>query len=103
VNENDRLHSVQEHPLVDDAKLGYQDDKYRIIEEVKPDVICLGYDQESFTENLDAELARRGLSASIVRCQPFYPDSFKSSLLRNVRDDEEVLGEVEYEEGGLPL
>jgi FAD synthetase len=103
VNEKDRLLKVQEHPLVDDARLGYHDDKYRILEDVRPDVICLGYDQEAFTENLDAELARRGLSASIMRCQPYYPDTFKSSLLRGAREEEEMTMEAEYEEGGLPI
>lgn len=104
VNEQDRLFAVQEHPFVDDARLGYEDDKYRVIEEIKPDFICLGYDQETFTENLDAELARRGLSAAIVRCQPYYPETYKSSLLRGARmDEEEALAEAEYEEGGLPL
>jgi len=59
MNESERLFAVQEHPLVDEARLGHEDDKYRVLEEIKPDVICLGYDQEAFTENLDAELARR--------------------------------------------
>ncbi|MEK7115819.1 MAG: adenylyltransferase/cytidyltransferase family protein, partial [Patescibacteria group bacterium] len=62
MNEDARLEAVLDHPLVDDARLGYPGDKYKIIEEVNPDVLCLGYDQEAFTENLDAELARRGLS-----------------------------------------
>ena len=104
MNELARLGAVQEHPLVDDAKLGYEEDKFRILEEIKPDVICLGYDQEAFTENLDAELARRGLSAEIFRCQPFQPDTFKSSLLRGARtDDDDAFNEAEYEESGMPL
>jgi FAD synthetase len=102
-NEQDRLHTVMDHPLVDDARLGYPGDKYRIIEEVNPDIICLGYDQEAFTENLDAELARRGLSANIVRAEPFFPDQFKSSLLRGMREEEPSPEEAEYEENGLPL
>lgn len=107
MNETERLAAVQDHPMVDDARLGYPGDKYQIIEEIKPDILCLGYDQEAFTENLDAELARRGLSAVIYRCHPFQPDVMKSSLLRGARDrdreDEDALAEVEYEEGGLPL
>lgn len=102
-NEQDRLRAVQEHPLVDDARLGHPDDKYRILEEIQPDVICLGYDQEAFTENLDAELARRGLSASIHRCDPYYPDTYKSSLLRGARQDDDSMAEAEYEESGMPL
>lgn len=102
-NQDDRLAAVSEHPLVDDARLGYQEDKYRVIEEVNPDIICLGYDQEAFTENLDAELARRGLSATIVRSEPFFPEMYKSSLLRGMREEEAPDEEVEYEENGLPL
>lgn len=104
INELERLVAVQEHALVDDARLGYPDDKYKIIEEVNPDVLCLGHDQEAFTENLDAELARRGLSATIVRCEAFLPESFKSSLLRGMREEEpRSIEEEEYEENGLPL
>lgn len=102
-NERERLIVIQNHPLVDEARLGYHDDKYRVLEDVRPDFICLGYDQETFTENLDAELARRGLSATIIRCQPYYPDTFKSSLLRGIREDDEMLSEAEYEENGLPI
>lgn len=102
-NEEDRLSAVLEHPLVDDARLGHPGDKYRIVEEINPDIIALGYDQEAFTENLDAELARRGLSANIVRCEPFFPDQYKSSLLRGMREEVDTSEEAEYEENGLPL
>jgi FAD synthetase len=105
MGQDDRLRVVMDHPLVDEARLGYPDDKYRVLEEFKPDVICLGYDQEAFTENLDAELARRGLSAVIMRCQPYQPDTMKSSLLKGMRrdDDEDQMNEIEYEESGLPM
>ncbi len=103
INERERLLTVQNHPLVDDARLGYEDDKYRVLEEIRPDFICLGYDQEAFTENLDAEMARRGLSALTIRCHAYYPDTFKSSLLRGMKDEDEMMAEVEYEENGLPI
>jgi FAD synthetase len=100
MNENDRLALVNEHPLVDEARLGHLDDRYRVIEEAKPDIICLGHDQEAFTENLDNELARRGLSANIVRCFPYEPPSaFKTPY----EAEEELYTEAEYEERGLPL
>lgn len=101
-NEQDRLRAIQDHPLVDEGVLGYHDDKYRIIQEIQPDVICLGYDQEAFTDSLDVELARRGLAASVVRCEPFYPDTFKSSLLRGARVTDEDFRE-DPEEEGVPL
>ncbi|MCC7357149.1 adenylyltransferase/cytidyltransferase family protein [Candidatus Uhrbacteria bacterium] len=101
-NEQDRLRVVMTHPNVDDARLGYLDDKYKIIEEVRPDYICLGHDQEAFTERLEAELARRGIAATVVRCVPYEPDIRSSSLLRGMRE-EEPMTDAEYDEQGMPL
>lgn len=101
-NESDRLHAVANHVLVDDALLGHVDDKYKVIEQYRPEIICLGYDQETFTDTLDIELTRRGLAASIVRCQPYFPETYKSSLLRGARVTDEDFREEE-EEDGIPL
>ncbi|MCI0479139.1 FAD synthase [Candidatus Uhrbacteria bacterium] len=102
MGEDERLGAVREHPLVDEALLGNLDDKFRVIEEIQPDIICLGYDQESFTDMLDVELTRRGLAVNVVRCQPYFPDTFKSSLLRGARVTDEDFAE-EAEEEGIPL
>ncbi len=45
-NENKRKKVVEDSGLVDKAVLGYKDDRYKIIEELKPGVICLGYDHK---------------------------------------------------------
>jgi FAD synthetase len=80
-NEEDaRLAEVRKE--TDEAMLGYEDDHYRIIEEQKPDVICLGYDQDSFSEGLAEEIKKRGISAKIVRLKPYMPEEYKSSKLR---------------------
>ena len=99
--ERERLRRMQEHALVDEARLGYIEDKYRIIEEVKPDVLCLGHDQEAFVENLDAELARRGLSCTVVRAQMYQPET-TFNRGKDLYDDESFT-EAEYEERGLPM
>lgn len=78
-----RLAAVQSDPLVDEARLGYSDDRYRLIEEVAPDVIVLGYDQSAFTDGLSDALAGRGQTPTIVRAEPFHPDRYKSSLLND--------------------
>lgn len=103
MNEEARLMAVQNHPLVDEAVLGNPDDKYRIIEEVQPDIICLGYDQETFTDTLDVELTRRGLAANVMRCEAYFPDTFKSSLLRGARVTDEDFQEEAPEEEGIPI
>ena len=56
-----RRQAVQKIRQVNRAVLGSLKDPYKIIERVHPDVICLGYDQSSFTDNLEPELKKRHL------------------------------------------
>lgn len=82
-NETERLQAVAACPEVDQAVLGREDqDKYAIIEQIRPDIIALGYDQAHFAERLPQELLARGLSARIIRLKPYKPEQYKSSLLR---------------------
>ena len=82
-NEQQRMLAVYNVPEVDLALLGDKEDPYKVIEEQKPDVICIGYDQDSYTENLEKELEKRGIKAEIVRLKPHMPEKFKSSKIRN--------------------
>lgn len=53
---------------VDRALLGHEDDIFRTVEEVKPDIIALGYDQHFDEKELERQLAARGLGGiRIVR------------------------------------
>jgi len=68
---------------VDKAILGnLGEDKFKVIEDINPDVICLGYDQNFFTESLEKELKKRGITSEIVRADSFNPDKHKSSKLK---------------------
>ena len=83
-SEEKRRVRVETVPDVDVAVLGNSDDPYRIIEEWRPDVLCLGYDQHSdFTKGLEEELERRHLHPPIFRLQPFHPEIYKSSKIKN--------------------
>jgi FAD synthetase len=62
-----RVELVQSLKPVDRAVLGYEDDMYRIISEVRPDIIALGYDQKFDEKELGRELKKRGLTVQIVR------------------------------------
>lgn len=62
-----RVELVQALKPVDRAVLGYEDDIYKIITEVRPDIIALGYDQRFDEEELDCELKKRGVCVKIVR------------------------------------
>lgn len=81
-NEETRLAAVEKETLVNRAVLGNPDDKYAVIEKLKPDIICLGYDQHTFIDQLPEELESRGLSPKIVRLEAFKPEQFKSSKIK---------------------
>lgn len=80
-NQEKRMRIISEFEVVDEVLLGRTNDKYGLIEEVNPDVICLGYDQVIFTEKLEQELKKRKITAEIVRINSFEPNKYKSSLL----------------------
>ena len=81
-DENYRLEEVRKLDFVDEAVLGHKEDILEVLEEFKPDIICLGYDQKTIdVEKLKQELKKRGLKAGIVRAKPFKEDVYKSSKL----------------------
>lgn len=83
-NENKRLEAVQKAPYVDYARLGNEGvSKYEVIKEVKPDIICLGYDQTFFVGKLEDKIKEFGLSTKTVRLAPYKPEIYKSSLLND--------------------
>ena len=58
---NMRVELVASLKPVDMAVLGHEDDIYRTVEDLKPDIIALGYDQRFDEKELDAQLGKRGL------------------------------------------
>jgi len=53
---------------VDKAVLGREGgDIFEIVRELRPDIITLGYDQPFDQQNLEKELAKRGLKVKVVR------------------------------------
>ncbi len=78
--ENQRLEQLQQLPYVTHAVLGSQTDFYHVIETYKPDILCLGYDQQAY--NIEKELHKRNLYPIIIRLEAFHPEQYKSSILR---------------------
>jgi len=82
-SEQERLQTVASVPTVDKVVLGNPGSKYDIIEQEHPDVLCLGYDQTFFLDDLGHELEMRGLYPLIIRLPAFQPEVYKSSLLKS--------------------
>lgn len=80
-NEQSRMLAVYNALEVDLAILGDKEDPYKVLEEQKPDVICIGYDQDSYVENLADEMKKRGINAEVVKLKPYMPEKYKSSKL----------------------
>lgn len=83
-NELERLKAVVSSYIADKVILGDLKDKYKIINRYRPNVICLGYDQVAFTENLDEKLKEYNLDKTkIKRLKSFKEEKYKSSKFKN--------------------
>lgn len=81
-SERQRLRHVKNLYFVNRVVLGNLVDKYAVIEKYKPSVICLGYDQTHFTQQLERELKERHLTTKIIRLKPYKQYMYKSSIMR---------------------
>jgi len=82
-SEEERLESVSGCEYVDKAVLGHKEDILDIVVEEKPDILCLGYDQQVDEKWLKEELIKRGLKDfKIVRSKAYKPEEYKSSKLK---------------------
>ena len=66
-----RLSLIKELKIVDEAYLGQKGDIYAIVEQLKPDIIALGFDQIHDIKQIDKELKARNLTAKIVRLKKY--------------------------------
>lgn len=82
-NENNRLRIVIESNLADEVVLGSLEDKHQVIKKYQPEIICLGYDQKAFIDNLRKKLKEFDLEKTrIIKLKSYYPEKYKSSKLR---------------------
>lgn len=74
-----RARLVEALKPVDRVVVGHEGDHYKTVEEVRPDVIALGYDQHHQERAIKAELADRGLDRIEVRRMPAFEGEIASS------------------------
>lgn len=70
-----RLAKLQRSGLVDEARLGYEDwtRHLEVLQDVKPDVVCLGYDQKAKVPEGPYQ---------VVSIQPYKPEIYKTSMIK---------------------
>ena len=90
-DEETRRFMVEQLKPVDKAVLGYESaDPSKIVLEIKPDIIVLGYDQKIDERSFSEKLRNKGLSVKVVRASK-YNGRFNSSsrivedIIRKVR------------------
>ena len=66
-----RLKLIKELKIVDEAYIGHEDDIYKIVKEIKPDIIALGFDQIHNENEIKNQLKKREIKTKIVRLSEF--------------------------------
>jgi len=88
-SEQERMRSVKNSGIADKVILGYKDDKHKVLKKFRPNVIALGYDQFVFTQRLEKTLIDNKIDADIIRLQPYFPQIYKSSLIKKNLSNQE--------------
>jgi len=79
--EDHRRALVESLKVVDEAMLGYEDfDIGQVIEEIKPDVIAVGHDQDNIESQVRRAVAQKGLNVEVVKIGRFGKPELNSSL-----------------------
>ncbi len=79
--EEHRKALVESLRVVDEAILGHEDfDIGAVIEELKPDIIAVGYDQEGIAEEVRRAVAKRKLPVRVIKIGKFGKDELNSSI-----------------------
>jgi FAD synthetase len=81
IPEDQRLKMVAALKPVDHVVLGDLHDMYRPIEEIRPAVITIGFNQHFDEERLRSELKARDLSCEVIRIGRYSGDLYCSSSL----------------------
>lgn len=82
-HEKKRQAAVRACGIADKVVLGEKGDKYTVLRRYKPAVIALGYDQFTFTFQLEKFLIDEKMNAKVVRLNPYRPTVYKTSLIRD--------------------
>lgn len=82
-NEKVRLKNIKKLKLVDKALLGEKSISYKLIEKLKPDVICIGYDQRPRMTEAKEILRKLSMKKVILKkIKAYKPTVYKSSLFQ---------------------
>lgn len=70
--------------FVNKVRIGYANDKLKIVKEEMPDIIALGYNQKIDEEKLNKELKKRGLKCKVVRIKSKLKDYSTNKIFKKL-------------------
>ena len=80
--EIERREALAESRFVDQVVYGDRElGTYRIVEEIAPDVIALGYDQQALKDDLARWISAKGRSIELASITAHHPELYKSSIV----------------------
>ena len=83
-SEKTRRGLVSKEAGVDSAVLGDEEQSsYKVLEDINPDVICLGYDQEALEEDIKKWLSKTGKNTPLIRLESYQPETNHNSFKNN--------------------
>ena len=81
--EKHRLGAIKGLKLASRAVLGSLTYKYAGIKKYKPDIICLGYDQTHFIDQLKEHIIKLKLKTKVIRLKSFKAHKYKTSIIKS--------------------
>ncbi len=81
-SEMERKEILEHIDIINKVYLGDESDVYKVIKDISPDVIALGYDQQVFTDKLEEKIIEFKLNTKIVRLEPYKHDIHKSGIIK---------------------
>ena len=84
--EKERQAFLQHIDLIDEVRLGDMKDVYKVIKDVQPNVIALGYDQKVFVDDIEKRCAAYDLAVDIVRMKPYEQEHYKTTNIKRYLD-----------------
>lgn len=80
--QNVRIKNLKKTKIANQIILGNTGDKLVIVAKIRPDIICLGYDQQITISSLGKGLKKLNLAPKIIRLSALKPNKYKSSIYR---------------------
>ncbi len=88
IPEGQRLKMVSVLRAVDHAVLGDEEDMFKPVLEIKPDIIALGYNQHFDEDKLRKELEKRGIRSEVIRIEDAADGAYYSTrtIIKRIRN-----------------